>query len=289
MLRRSGTARRRWARLAVLVAAGGSIFMARSAAATVRPGWHATGPDTVRVTVGDFYIKAPAAIPSGLTTLLVKSESQSDHSVLILRLAAGRTIRQYVAAYGANRDPGWATPLGGAVTAGPGSETNVTLNLNPGSNYAMVSYFVAPDGKTHAQKGEVHVFRVTRSTRAPGPEPKSDITLTMTDYAYQVAPQIAAGPHVIRVENPSGQAHEALIVRLLPGKTMAEAVAWDTAPIGPPPYESFSSVARMAPGLHLWMSANFKPGKYVISCYTPDKKTARPHIKLGMLTQIEVR
>jgi hypothetical protein len=46
----------------------------------------------------------------------------------------------------------------------------------------------------------------------------------MTDYAFDLSKPITAGKHVIRIENVATQSHEVIFARLLPNKTMQQAL-----------------------------------------------------------------
>ena len=57
-------------------------------------------------------------------------------------------------------------------------------------------------------------------------EPKADVTVTLSDYAFALSAPLSAGTHTIRVENSGPQLHELTIERLEPGKTLADWQQW---------------------------------------------------------------
>jgi len=44
----------------------------------------------------------------------------------------------------------------------------------------------------------------------------------------------------------------------------------------------------IAQGRHMFVTADFKPGKYVLLCFIPDARDGRPHSAHGMTKEITV-
>ena len=78
---------------------------------------------------------------------------------------------------------------------------------------------------------------VTPSGESMSVEPKADVRMVLREYAFDIAPEITAGRHTIRVENAGIQPHHVALVRLQPGRTAAEALEWAKEMKGPPPDE----------------------------------------------------
>src|SRR5207245_10288855 len=83
------------------------------------------------------------------------------------------------------------------------------------------------DGVLHVMKGMLHPIVASASPAPNTAEPAADLSITLTDYDFQLPQPLAAGRHVVRVENAGAQAHEIAIVALLPGKALRDFLAWD--------------------------------------------------------------
>src|SRR2546430_6795702 len=85
----------------------------------------------------------------------------------------------------------------------------------------------SPDGKLHLEKG---MFRwlVVRGPAPPADsDPAGDVTITLNDYGFEIAPPLTAGAHTLRVVNAGPQLHELMLLALAPGKGAADVVAWE--------------------------------------------------------------
>ena len=185
------------------------------------------------------------------------------------------------------RMPSWAVDVGGPNEASPGVDAFATITLEPG-RYAMVCYVPSVDGKPHVMKGMMRAFAVTAPPGKTG-EPKTDVTITLTDYAFTLSKPIEAGARVIRVENTASQSHEVIIARLLPGRTMNQALEWlNNGQRGPSPVVALGGASGLARGRHQIITASFEPGRYVLLCFIPDAKDGKPHSEHGMAREITI-
>jgi len=113
--------------------------------------------------------------------------------------------------------------------------------------------------------------------------------MKMTDYAFDLSQPITAGKHVIRIENSATQSHEVVIGRLLPGKTMRQALTWlNEGQKGPAPVTGLGGASGLAKGRHQFITMNFEPGRYVLLCFIPDAKDNKPHTDHGMAKEIDI-
>jgi hypothetical protein len=137
-------------------------------------------------------------------------------------------------------------------------------------------------------KGMMRSLTVTPSSGPTAADPKADITVNMTDYNFALSTPITAGSHTLRIVNVGPQPHELFLVRLVPGKTAADLVAWTEKQQGPPPGAPMGGVSAMAPGMDAFVTASFTPGSYALLCFVPDSKDGKPHVMHGMMKQITV-
>jgi hypothetical protein len=247
------------------------------------------GPQELLVTAADFHFRAPQSIPAGLTRIRLKNDGPQFHHVQLVRLDDGHTVKELLdrMAKGDFSEP-WATFVGGPESPMPGRETEATLDLTEGQ-YVMICVISAPpDRVPHVAKGMVLPLTVTAARAPRAPEPEADVRLVLNDYSFTMTPEIRAGRHTIRVENVAAQPHHVDIVKLAPGKTAQDALAWSKTHEGPPPAELFGGTTAIAPGKVNFITADFTPGDYALFCFVPDAKDGKSHIAHGMVRQIRV-
>jgi hypothetical protein len=184
------------------------------------------------------------------------------------------------------RLPGWVTFVGGPDVPPPGQPSEVMVSLEAGS-YAVLC-FVESDGVPHLAKGMIRELAVVPGRTAAQPEPKADARMILDDYEFTLTPTLTAGRRTIKVENRGPQAHEVVLVRLRPGKTAADVLAWFKTREGPPPGEPFGGTVALSTGQVNFVIADFTRGDYALLCFVPDAGDGRRHVAHGMVGQIRV-
>jgi uncharacterized cupredoxin-like copper-binding protein len=241
----------------------------------------------VTVTGADFTFDAPETIPAGVTEFRFVNKGPSIHHMQILKLIDGKTFEDLgTALANPGPPPAWIKMLGGPNAPAPGTESNATLTLEPG-NYAIIC-FVDIGGPPHFTKGMVRQLTVVPSQGAAAPNPKADITASLFDYSFTLSSPIRAGAHTIRVDNTGPQTHEMELLRLAPGKSVADFVAWLGDMKGPPPAKPIGGIAAIESGMSQLFTADFAPGEYALVCFIPDAKDGKPHYAHGMTKQFTV-
>jgi hypothetical protein len=184
--------------------------------------------------------------------------------------------------------PDWMKFAGGPNAAAPGHEVSATSVLEPG-NYAWLCFIPSPDGVMHAAKGMVRPFEVTAAPAGAATAlPETDITVTLVDYDFQFSKPLTAGKHRIMIENAGPQAHELVMVKLPPGKTIKDFAAWAESMKGPPPAEPVGGVGVLEQGMRATFSADLAAGDYGLICFVPDVKDGKMHLVHGMMKDIKV-
>ncbi len=120
--------------------------------------------------------------------------------------------------------------------------------------------------------------------------PAADLSITLTDYDFQVSQPLTAGTRVVQVKNAGVQAHEVAITALSPGKTLQDFIAWEQGgEKGPLPTGRWlGGVGVMDAGGEALFTTTFAPGSYLLLCFWPDAKDGKPHIMHGMAKEITV-
>jgi uncharacterized cupredoxin-like copper-binding protein len=249
-------------------------------------------PRVVAVRAYDYGFRSPPSVPAGTITFRLTNDGREVHHLWIVRLNEGKTPSDFMKvmnAWGsALKMPDWAVDVGGPNNVASGTTAEGTMTLDPGT-YMLVCWVQSPDGRPHVMKGMIKSLRVTAQGATAPAEPTPDVVMTLDDYSFNVSTPIKAGRRTIRFENRAAQSHEAVIARLLPEKTLTQAIVWmNEGQAGSPPVETLGGASGIAKGRHMFITANFAPGKYVLLCFIPDAKTGKPHSSLGMAKEITV-
>jgi uncharacterized cupredoxin-like copper-binding protein len=119
--------------------------------------------DTVRL--GDYTFESGRPITAGQHTFLVTNGAQQPHELVLLRLAPGKTVKDFGvwATTGGMKGPPPALPLGGVAVIDHGGSGVFTADLTPG-DYGMICFVPdSKDGKPHLMHGMVKQITVGRT------------------------------------------------------------------------------------------------------------------------------
>lgn len=247
-------------------------------------------PRDLMVTAFNFAFQSPDTIPAGLTRVRMTNNGPDFHHVTLVKLEEGHTVQELLARIGSGEyTPSWATYVGGPEPGPITEETSAIVDLAPG-NYAILCFISGEDHVRHLAKGMVRALTVVPSTAAPGaaPEVQADARMVLSDYTFDVTPKLTAGRRTIRVENHARQPHHADLIRLVDGKTLADADAWQKTHEGPVPFVPMGGVTPIAPGQVNYFTADFVPGNYVLVCFFPDAVDGKTHMQHGMVREFRV-
>jgi hypothetical protein len=266
----------------------------RDADRAARTDLAAATPGVVTITATDYAFQTPDTLATGWTTFRLVDNGSQPHMAQLIRLEHGRTLEDYLEAYGeafrtAGPRPEWARRLGGPTVAAPQEASNATLYLEPG-NYAWICLFNIPDGVPHVVghgMAEPFVVEASGATAGAQTAPDADVVMRLVDYAFNLSAPLAAGRHMIRVENAGAEPHEVGMVRLSAGKTIEEVRAWIQSPREALPGTVAGGVTSLAPGAEAYFEVDLTRGEYVLLCFVtaPD---GRSHIDHGMIQPISV-
>ena len=248
----------------------------------------ATGPQSVAFTATDYAFDGPSETPAGPTRFRLVNKGKEPHHLVVIRIEEGRTYDSLLAVLRKpEMPPRWVHPIGGPNGVSPALESEADVTLTPG-NYAIVCFVPTVEGVPHLAKGMVRPLTVTPSERG-GAEPQADLVMDLMDYDFKLSAPIAAGSHVIRVVNTSGQLHEVVLVRLEPGKAVGDMFKWEMGGRkGPAPGRFVGGMAPLAPGDQAQFPMAFEPGAYGFICFVPDVKDGKPHAMHGMAKSFTV-
>jgi uncharacterized cupredoxin-like copper-binding protein len=241
----------------------------------------------------EFSFDTPDSITAGWTTFHFVNDGAVLHHAQLVRLDSGKTVAELPAAleaaFKANAPPPkWIVDVGGPNAVDPSGSADATVNLEPGQ-YAFLCFVDMPDKVMHFTKGMVRALKVTAGTAPPAPEPTSDVVINLTDYAFTIQGALTAGKHTFKIVNKGPQVHEIQLIRLAPGKTAKDLMAFMTKMEGPPPANALGGVAGFMPGMTAYTTADLTPGNYLLLCFVPDAKDGKAHFAHGMTKEFTVK
>lgn len=249
-----------------------------------------SAPAPITVTATDYALDLPERIPAGEVTLHLVNHGKELHQAQLVRLEEGKTAADLAEAMKQHGPPpSWLKFVGGPNGVGPGAETAATGALAPG-RYAVICLIPSPDGVLHLAKGMMRQFEVTEPEAGGAPSaPVATDTIRLVDYDFESAAPLTPGRKTILVANDGPQAHELVLLKLAPGKTVQDFAHWaETGLKGPPPAEALGGVAVLDQGGEGSFEAELTPGDYGLICFVPDSKDGKPHLAHGMMKQITV-
>lgn len=268
-------------------AAGQKRFASKSAAS-------AADSQVVIVVAHDFAFDLPASISAGPTTFELHNRGTQGHHLEIVRLDSGKTASDALVALtkaGRGPRPGWMHAVGGPNAAMPGDKTNATIVLGPG-NYLAFCEVPGPTPVRHYMKGMIKPFVVTLPARL-GKLPAADVVLNLVDFDFVLSHPLTRGRHVLAITNAGTQRHMVLIKRF-PGNYPAGTAAsnltgWAMNPQGKSaPGASEGGITEISPGMTVAMTRNFRPGRYLLICFSADEKDGKPHFMHGMQKELTI-
>lgn len=269
-----------------------ALLLGCAAGADSSPQAAAGSPNTVTVSATDYAFEAPDTVPAGLTTIRLVNRSEQMHMAMIARLDEGRTVREFVDAYGAavrtqSPRPAWATWRGGPA-AEPHGESSTTQRLEPGQ-YLWICVMTTSEGAAHVDEGMVRGFVVTgdESSAASQAALEPDLAIRLLEYAFDLSGPLTAGRHVIRVENAGVETHNIGLLKIAPGYTPEDLQAWQPNSEGPRPFSFAGTIAALSPGTEAFIEVDITPGDYFLVCLV-DGPSGVQHTDLGMIQHVHV-
>jgi len=253
----------------------------------------------VTVHAKDFAFDAPKTIAAGMTSFKLVNDGKELHQVQIMKLEQGKTFADLQAAM---KNPGptaptWLVGVGGPNAAAPGGTVETTLNLEAG-NYVIACFIPSPsDLVPHMMKGMIQPLTVSaaggvaQAGAASIEAPIPDVHLVLKDYGFAFSKPLHAGKNVVHVMNEGPQDHEAVMVKLAPGKHIADFNTWATTGKmkGPPPGMPIDGMGGLAKGRTGIFTADLTPGTYGLICFAPDAKDGKEHSVHGMTSEFTVK
>lgn len=238
----------------------------------------------------DYGFHGPDQLPAGLTTVRIVNQGQDLHHIQFLKLLQGRSAADFRTAITADpsRLPGWVQYAGGPNAHLPGSLASATVNLTEG-DYVIMCWIPDKNGVPHVALGMQKALSVRGAKPTKVSQPKPSVVIKQVDYQFIFSKRVEPGLQTIEVTNHGTQAHELVVVKLVPGATVKDVIAsFAPGASGPPPGELVGGITAVEKGARVSFTGEFEPGKYGLICFVPDAVTGRPHFLHGMTTEFTV-
>jgi mannose-6-phosphate isomerase-like protein (cupin superfamily) len=249
-----------------------------------------SAPREIVIKATDFSFEAPEKIEGGLVTVTMENEGAELHHLQLARLRDGVTFDQVHKVLAEGPEDALFELLewvGGPSLVSPGGQSRVVLTI-PEGQYLLLCFVASPDGVPHFAKGMAVPIIVTASSTHAA-EPQADLSVVLTDFAFTMPAQIKAGHQVWKVTNRGAQPHEIVIARLMPGKTLQDALRFLQAPEGAPPFEFMGGLQAIDSERTGWAVLDLPAGNYLALCFVPDPASGKAHIELGMVAGFTVK
>lgn len=290
---------RSWLRLVALSLLAGLLLAAGAACsddnndsepaatATEAPAAMADVPD-VTIGASEYAFDAPATLQAGLTHFNLVNSGVEDHQALFIRLNDGVTLDDLASApIETEADVAPYGTLAGGPIALAGGEFDTTLDLEPGS-YVLICTVETPDGVAHADLGMVTTLDVTEPPADPQPTPETDVTVTLSDFAFDAPDTLPAGETTFDVVNAGQQIHEMGVIKLDDGATIDDMMAAFEAESEEGPFAPVGALYGLSGGQEGWTTIDLTAGTYALVCFVTDPESGMPHVALGMVDSFTV-
>jgi uncharacterized cupredoxin-like copper-binding protein len=132
----------------------------------------------------------------------------------------------------------------------------------------------------------------TATTAPAGAAQGTAVAVQATEYSYTAPATVTGGLVNLSVQNAGKEDHQALAIRIAPGKTIddvqkALSAPPGAAPSGPPPFEIVAGTSANKPGSTTDMSFEAPAGNYLFACFVQGPDGA-PHVAKGMIRPFTV-
>lgn len=243
-----------------------------------------------------YSLTGPATSPSGWINVTLRNLGSEAHQAALIRMnMSADSFAQMM--HGNLSAHNWttmspmlmhprATHYGGPL-AEPGGNDTVRVFLDPGE-YAVVCWMPNATGAPHAMAGMMTHLSVTNATTNLT-EPTPDLTIRLTDYAFNLSANLTPGPHVVRVVNDGARQHEAALVKLVGNATAADLLAaYEPNATAPPPIVLLTGTTALAPGREAYFWLDATAGNWALACFEIDAPGQAAHHAKGMVLDLAV-
>ena len=242
------------------------------------------------VVAGDTGLVASPTIEAGLTVLRLVLAGSTRRDLVIRRIPAGTAPEEF-ARGAAGRSEAWfsQSSFGGpAVPRDSALDASATVDLRPG-RYGLVSYEVDSAGRPRGNKYFWRmVTAVAASALIPARFEVPEITVKIRDSRIDVSGSPRSGQRTIQVENAGIRAHEIVVGRLRPGKTLADVQRWKRDKGDAAPFVYVGGVTPLGMNATAQTRLVLQSGAYVVLCPMRNERARAADYELGLTATFHV-
>lgn len=240
-------------------------------------------PTSFTITATDYaFTGIPSEVAAGWVTVRMVNRGHELHMLATMNVPRGFTSATLMdSVLHDGRLPTDLREWGGPNAVAPGDTGSVTMYLEPGE-YMLGCFVQSADGKTHFAKGMIGTVRVSATT-AKAATPRSEHRITLSSYAIAMSgPAMRSGIDTLRIHNSATERHDLVVLKVAPGRTVADVLAWFTnpPPAGAPAATAVAGTTALHTGEDAFITGHFTPGTYVLACWM--YKNGKPHAQIGM-------
>ena len=226
----------------------------------------------VTVTATDYAFRGlPDSISAGWVTFRLANTGREQHMLAILSVPPELSQYGLMDSLSHGHFPA-DLPVGNGVNNVSPGDTGVVTVFLPADRYVITCFVTSPDGHAHAAKG-MGAYLVTVASADTGRSPAVDATVTLSHDSIGLSGDFTrSGARNWAIASNDSGWKDFDIVRLLPGKTTAEAMKWLSHPYaGPPAAVALGGTAGTPPGRPAFVTASLPAGKYLVVLDAFDK------------------
>lgn len=272
-------------RLCRTVGAGASVLVLLWGIAPVS---QARAQRVMTVIASDTGLASAPTVPAGLVTVRLVITGATRRELVVHRVPVG-TVSEEIARGAAGRPTRWFEQWsfgGPAVPRDSATDASVTVDLRPG-RYVLVAYAVDSNGRP---RGNQYIWReftaIAASALIAARFPVPDARVRIKDGSIEVLGVMGKGLRTLQVENAGAFAHELLVARLKPGKTVDDVKRWNRDRSDAAPFVYIGGVTPMSPSMTTQTRLVLQSGVHVVLC--PMRGDRGADYERGVLTSFRV-
>ncbi|HWF49986.1 MAG TPA: hypothetical protein VG294_04995 [Solirubrobacteraceae bacterium] len=270
-----------------LVAAGSAVLAICATGTAVALAGAGSGPSaTITARVDEHTVHFSRPLHAGLLRLHIVSTGVEPHHLIFWQLNPGVTFKQFAATQNRGNPFKLSRIVGGNGQLAPGTTMDIWIHVAKGR--LVVMDIPAGNGKGFARN-----FTVSASGPSAAVPTALGVVAALPTDRYRVPPGFAAAG-TWEFDNTDSEAHEASIVRLSAGKTVADLVSWAKhGEKGFPPIDGlkrgvWGGFGALSGHSHAWFTHGTLPaGNYALVCFLPGPN-GMPHLAMGMAAPFTV-
>ena len=210
------------------------------------------------------FTNLPLHAPAGWLTFRLANTGQETHMLSIASVPQGYTTSAFIDSLVHQRLPD-DTKFWPGVDVVSRGDTGVVSSFLPVGKYVVACFVQSADGSRHVQRGMVGSFDVVPATDT-GTAGFVDGVVTLSHKHIRMSgPRLKPGVRTLRVASSNPTPQDFQILKLRPGRSARDALAWFThRNTVAPAAEALGGVSSIYAGQQATMTVNLTRGDYLL-------------------------